>query len=115
MPQQRSAIHWNNDVITYSIETGGTMVIHALVTMHGWYLDPTQRTETELDLLKKIMQIPGIKNIEYSKLLPRNISDRFQQYKRAVYLIESAVLNPNTIAGRRRLEREFTLLINDDI
>lgn len=97
------------------METGGKMVVHALVTMYGWDPEPVGRTETELDLLKKIMQVPRIQSIEYSTLLPRRIPDQFRQYKRAVDLIESAVLNPKTVAGRRRLEREFTLLITDDL
>ena len=105
----RKVIHWNDEVFTYTIEDG-EMIIYAQVTMHGWV---SKSTETEDDLLNKIMQIPGLQRIKHSKLFPLYVVTEFNRYKRAVDLIESAVLNPKTVAGRRRLEREFTLLIGD--
>lgn len=106
------AMNWNNHTFTYNIDNKGKVYFHACCTMYGM---DYANTENENDLFAKILAIPDIKTLAHTTLLPAHFPIRLWRYKRAVRLIENAVLNPNTIVGRRRLEREFDLIINDDL
>lgn len=57
----------------------------------------------EQDLFSQILSTPGVKYLKNSTVIPSHFPLTFWRYKRAVMIIESAVLNPNTIVGYRRL------------
>lgn len=54
-----------------------------------------------------------IKRVVLSSFVP-HITGRLRAYMRAVEHCEKCVLNPHTLLGRRRIEKEFELVIADD-
>ena len=101
---RRGTIHCGDDAFTYSIDEKGGMRIHACVTMMCG-LDVTPYNEQHL--FKQILATPGVKYLRNSTVIPSHFPLTFWRYKRAVRIIESAVLNPNTVVGRCRLRNEF--------
>lgn len=103
MPQ-KGAIHCGDHVFTYSMDDNGGMTINAHATI---ICSQDSTPPSEKDLFANIIATPRVKYLRSSTVVPSHFPLTFWRYKRAVRLIESAVLNPNTIAGRLRLQNEF--------
>jgi hypothetical protein len=57
--------------------------------------------------------VRGVKYIADGHLFP-DVTHILRQYRKAVRLIENAVVNPHTYLGKKRLMKEFELLITDE-
>lgn len=55
----------------------------------------------------------AVRKIGHSDLLC-GVSKFLEKYMHAVHTIQDCILNPHTEAGKRRLMREFELIISDD-
>ena len=108
-----SAVFSKDNTISYTVSDDGTFTIIAKGTHLDYRFPYRIKSDEELALDIIIQQNhPKIKSIQCSDLSP-TISQTLIKYKRAVDLIEEAVLNPYTSIGRKRLQRDFARLLED--
>lgn len=100
--------------ITYNIDTKGVFHIIALATRTTTQ-DTKNAREFALEIISNLNYNKiNIKEISKSDLIPE-VTNYMCLFKKAVNLVEDIMLSPYTFIGKKRLEKEFTLIIDDDI
>jgi hypothetical protein len=89
------------------------MYIDAGGTLNSARYDYPEKTDDDV-VAEIITHLRGrsVSHISISRFSPY-ITGRLRAYKRAVQCFEKGVINPHTILGKKRLEREFELVIDD--
>lgn len=108
MSQTTHVVRFDNKVFSCILLHHNQLHIHAETTFMP---NDSNGANVTQNAVLKIMEIRGVR-----KISPKQYDDMdilLSRYRRAVRLIERAVLNPNTPIGRKRLEREFELIISD--
>lgn len=108
-----SAVFCKGKAVSYNVSDTGAFDIVGVGHVfydNGIY---SQKSDERLALDIIVQQkLPKIRTVKQSDLLP-TITTTIMKYKRAVQLIEQAVLSPYTLIGRKRLERDFATLVED--
>jgi DhnA family fructose-bisphosphate aldolase class Ia len=97
--------------VTFIIDNDGVFEIDAIVRkLAEDPVDVTTLTTTILSVVEK-----RIKTVKQSVISQQTyqIIENITKIKKAIARIEEAYLSPYTAIGRRRLEKEFELIIDD--
>lgn len=110
--KMRDYVFTKNHTVSYVIDDQGVFSIDALGHLgQGVYVITP---DVAAEIVRGILAKPGhIKHIRMTGFAPE-VTRMLSMLKRVAFRIEAAVLNPHTELGRKRIMREFELVVSDD-